>query len=222
MADTRGGLGYLLVGQPSMASAVARALATKGNQPQYLEGRFELGVVAQDLTRPEYEWLRRTTSWHGSASQAAVAAQFQAIQFGQAVAARQMLTILDEVTISNENAAAERFLYGISRTTNGATAGPFFGFPADDRVLDAAHAAQSGSFLVTMSNAVSPFNGQPSALIAIQPGDSVVLKGPWMLTAKPGPVAGILASFAVMAATQNRICTVSFRWRERELLASEQ
>lgn len=220
MADLRAGLGYLLVGQPTMASAVARALATKGNQPQYLEGRFELGVVALDLTRPEYEWLRRVTTWHLSASQAAVAAQFQAIQFGQSVSGRQMISVIDEVTICNENVAAERFLYGISKNTNGVTSGPFFGFPADDRVLDANLNAQSGSFLGTQSNVGGAFAGVASGLITIQPGDSVVLKGPWILTAKAGPA--IQASFCVQAATQNRICTASFKWRERELLSSEQ
>jgi hypothetical protein len=217
----RGGIGYLLVGQPAISSVVARALATKGDQPQYLEGRYELGVQALDLTEFEYRWLRRTQTWQAWASQAAVAAQIQGVQLFLSTApfGRTVLAVIEEITIINANAAAQTIAYGLSTTTQGITSGPFFGYPADDRSVDAVGAAQSLVGLGTLSAAASPLTVNRAGLVSILPGDSKTLRGPWILSGKV--VSTVSETFCIASTNINQIVQASFRWYERDMLASE-
>jgi hypothetical protein len=222
--DARGGVGYLLLGQPALSSIVARALATKGDQPQYVEGRYELGLTALDLTDFEYQWLRRSQTFQVWASQAAVGAQLQAIQMiagsNAGGVARNVISVIEEITILNENAASQRFHYGLSSNTNGVTSGPFFGYCADDRGTDGAGGSQSQASIGTQSNAGGAFTANRSGLVSILPGDSKTIRGPWILTGKP---AGIVTeTFCIQGGQSNIIVTAGIRWRERDLLASEQ
>lgn len=222
----RGGLGYLLIGQPAISSVVARALATKGDQPQYVEGRYELGVQALDLTDFEYRWLRRSQTWYGNAIQAAVAGQIQGVQFGLTTPSfgRILLAVLEEITLINQNAAALTLLYGLSSTVQGATSGPFLGYPADDRSLDngPTFTAQSAGFVATLSAVASPFAGMlnRAGVIILQAGASAVIKGPWIISGKQVAL-GFSSSFCVAGTVANQVVGAGFRWYERELLASE-
>jgi hypothetical protein len=220
----RSGLGYLLIGQPSISSLVSRALATKGAQPQYLEARYELGVQALDLTDFEYRYLRRTTTFLANVAQGAVAAQFQGAQFGigSAGTGRSIVAVLESVTICNENAAAQVFLYGVSNIdTFGATSGPFFGMTADDRALDSGGLVQSAAFVATQSNAGALINANRAGRVAVPAGATVEVVGPWILSGKVAVGGAVFTSFVVQPAAQNLVCSAGFRWYERDLLASE-
>jgi hypothetical protein len=221
----QGGIGYLLVGQPSLSSAVARALATKGDQPQYIEGRYELGVQALNLVDFEYRWLRRINTFQAWASQAAVAAQNQAIQLGAGTiaggVARNMITVCESVIVCNENAAVQRFFIGLSTNNVGAASGPFFGYSADDRSLDASAAIQSNAFLATQSNAGALISANRSLVVTVPANTSMIVPGPWVISGKP-TTGGVTVSLVVAGGQSNIIVTAGFRWWERELLASEQ
>ena len=218
------GLAYLLLGQPALSQVITRALATKGEQPQYLDPRYQAGVSMLDLSDFEYRWLRRAITFHAWASQAAVAAQVQAIQMGAGTIAggvsRQNLVVIESITILNENATTQRFHYGLSSNINGATTGPFFGMAADDRGTDGTGAVQSQAFLATQSAAGGPFTANRAGIVSILPGDSKEIRGPWVLTGKPAGT--VTESFCIAGGQSNIIVTAGIRWWERELLASEQ
>lgn len=222
----QGGLGYLLIGQPALASIVARALATKGAQPQDIEQRYQLGLNALDLTDYEYRYLRRTTTFQAHATQAAVAAQNQAVtlSIGSVGTARSVVAVLEELTICNDNAGAQTFFYGVSNVNSfGATGGPFFGMAQDDRSLgtDAAASVQSAAFVQTQSNAGAFLTANRAGRIVLAPGTSQILRGPWVLSGRTIPSLSVFSSFVVLGGQSNIIVTAGMRWYERDLLASE-
>lgn len=223
--ELREGVGYLLVGQPTLSAGLARALATKGDQPQYIDPRYDLSITAYDLTTPENRWLRRINTFEAWASQAAVAAQNQGVQLGAGTiaggVARNMITVCEKVIVANENAATQRFLVGLSTNNFGASSGPFFGYAADDRSLDASAAIQSNAFLATQSNPGALIAANRSRLVTVPAGASVEVNGPWIISGKPTS-GGVTVSLVVAGGQSNIIVTAAFRWYERELLASEQ
>lgn len=224
MKRDAGGVGYLLIGQPTLSAGLARALATKGDQPQFIDGRYDLSINALDLTAFEYRWLRRINTFQAWASQAAVAGQNQSVQLGAGTiaggVARNMLTVCESVTVCNENAASQRFHVGLTTNAIGAASGPFFGYAADDRSLDSSAAIQSNAFLATQSNAAALIAGNRAAIVTVPAGSSVVVPGPWIISGKPAGT--VTVSLVVVGGQSNIIVTAGFRWYERELLASEQ
>lgn len=220
MAEPRGGLGHLLIGQPSLSSTVARALATKGDQPQYIEGRYNLGITALDLTQPEYRWLRRHTTWESHIAQAAVAAQFGYAQLGYLQASLGRISIICEsVLLSNTSAGRLGYFISLGFNALGIATGPFSGHPVDDRMYDAAGAAASAAFVGGGTNAAPGVTAQQSRFVSLASGASLEVFGPWIVTGKVTPTTA--SSLTIVADTVNVSVQVSFRWRERELLASE-
>lgn len=216
------GLAYLLIGQPALSSIVARALATKGEQPQTIESRYQLGINALDLTDFEFRYLRRMATYTAFASQAAVAAQNQSVQFGLATApfGRTVLAVIEEIQVHNNNAAAQTFLYGLSNNSVGAASGPFFGQAIDDRFWDQVAAPnQSAGFVATQSNAGALITLNRVGAVLVPAGSTVTVKGPWIISGKSTGV--VSTSFLVAGGQSNIIVAASFRWYEREMMSSE-
>lgn len=216
----RGGLGYLLVGQPNISSLVARALATKGDQPQFLEGRYELGITALDLTGMEYRWLRRSSTFEVHVNVAAVAAQFGYAALGISLGlSGRFLCTVESIILSNTTGARLGYNFGVRNLALGAAVGPNFGFSADDRSLSAASDQQSSAFGLGGTNAAPGFGTTRGRFCSLLSGESQVIPGPWVLSGKDNGVTTV--GLWVVADTVNATLQVSFRWSERELLASE-
>ncbi len=213
----RDGLGYLLLGQPALSSLVARALATKGDQPQNLEQRYQLGVNALDLTDPEYRYLMRRPTFGVGVSLAAVAAQFGIYEFGPS--AGRPGAVIESLILSNLQAAASGFFFAVTTIASGAVGAGVFGFPEDDRFFSPALVPRGAYSLASGSNAVNPLAGSNPRIVQLPASTSIELTGPWMLSGKDNGVT--IARLTVVTSQVNVASAVSVRWRERELLASE-
>ena len=222
MKSLREGLAYLLLGQPALSSLVARALATKGDQPQYLESRYQLGINALDLTDPEFLYLRRSPTFVASINQAAVAAQFPIIALQNNLAgSRASLCVIEEITIANTAAAAAAngAVFGVTfGGAGGVGAGAVSGVCQDDR-FGGVNLQQSRWTIAAGSNAASPMAIGAGYLVQLPGNTSQTFRGPWILSNKDN---GVFSAQLVIAGTNvNTALAATIRWHERELLASE-
>lgn len=219
--DTRiPGLGHLLVGQPDIAGRLSRALALKGELPQFTEQDYNLGITVEDLTRPEFNWLRREARYFGGTQVGAVAAQFSQITFSTLVAGTRGLAVVEKIVLSNITGAANGFIVGMSLTGGSVIAPTLNAAPGDDRVGIAPGGFGPGMFGVGFgTSAGTPIAAPTFTTIQLPANESFVLEGPWVLTGAP---IGIARSILVVTSTQvNVAIAASFYWRERSLLATE-
>jgi hypothetical protein len=200
--------GVLAIGQPDLADQLFRALQLKGPLPNELDRHYQLGINALDLMDPEYRYLRREALAYGGALVAAGGAGN--FGFGSLRGAADKVIVLDEVHLANPTAATIQFQCGVQGQFPSGV-GAVAGTPRDARLGVASVLA--GAVRMGVDPApVAPF--QPYT-IAVQAGDTYCLR-----------VAAVLASasqfWSAIAQTANVAVGVTFFWRERAMLTSEQ
>lgn len=220
------GIGHLLVGQPDVAERMMRGLALKGTLPQYIDGDYDPMVVVEDLTAEEFGWCRRFIPWQAAIGQAAGGAGvFSLCVLGpKASQGRTALAVVDEIVISNLNAGAVQYRYGIIPTSASGSAGAISGVaPVDDRTLNNVPAGQNGLFAVGGGqNAVDPITLSPAnaGLCVLLPNTSIILNQKWVLSGAVN-TGGNQQYLAIWTTVANLSVNVGFRWRERALMATE-
>lgn len=181
--------GYLLLGQPTLAEQTMRALELKGDLPQLVDPRFQLGVTTDDWTSEEYLWLRRTQP---IVYNFAVAANVGFPSTGQlSQPAFRPLLRIQRIIVLNANAALQQLqIYFAAAAGGGVAFGVGGGAPRDDRAIAnaaaIASATGSGQFTVGTGNtAVIPTVPAVGAVnVQIPASSTAVFELPWVCTGK--------------------------------------
>lgn len=214
------GLADLLLGQPEVSERIMRALALKGALPQYLAPEFQPQVIAEDLNKPEFSWLRRETLWGAGLFAPAVVGETSLVTLGgRTNAQRAVIGTVEYVIITNQNAAVTSFRYGlIDQAHQGSAASTSDGSPRDDR-----QAAQTKSFfgvgIGSNAGVITTFTN--SQFVLLPASTSLYIPGPFILTLG-NSAAPAQCTFAVWGTALNQSVQASFQWRERAMLVTEQ
>jgi hypothetical protein len=218
MGDRIPGLGHLLNGQPELGERLQRALLLKGEIPQFLEQRIGVSITVDDLTRAEYDYLRRTTRFVSGLTAGAVAAQLSQVVLGfPAGATLRHLLAVDQLIISNFGAAAMSCGFGVAALA--AVVPTVQGLAADDRLwTTGGGGTPSVAMLGNGANAASPLSVQAGAVVL--PGNSsIIVPCNFLMTNQLFGVARL--GVYVVGNTVNQAVGATFCWRERSLLSSE-
>jgi hypothetical protein len=221
------GLAHLLIGQPDIGERLMRALALKGQLPQYIDGDIDPSVTVEDLTGREYDYLRRFIPWAASFGQVAGGAGvWSLVGIGpKSTQGRSAIAVVDRVWIQNSTAGALTYRLGLFPTTATGTLLAVTGVaPIDDRVLNNVPAGQNGLFAGGGgTSAVDPITGIPgsTATFTVPGGNTFEVVGPWILTGATN-TAGAQHYLAITPVLANTVVNATFYWRERALLATEQ
>lgn len=212
--------GTFLLGYAEYAEAVMRTLGLKGDLPADIETMFGLGFQLNDLSDPEFQYLRRAVLWESGGTCSAVAAEFGIFALGGRAGAttRQIMAIVEEVTISNIAAAVNAFSVGVDWYNTATFAGGFTrtSYPRDDR---AALVSTSAFATATDTDPATPM-GSSHYVVSLAAGAVQTLQGPWIITNKPN-AAGLPSTFSVGGGVVNLSFRVGIKWRERELHDTE-
>lgn len=207
-------VGQYLIGQPTVAEQVMRALGLKGDLPQRVDGLFALGLTVDDFTRPEYAWLRRESLYEQGANIAAVAAQFSNAYL--TITGQRALAVVEQIIIVNLDAAATRnFRFAVRSVTAFPYAVTGTGSSRDDRATGPANSIArfgSGTSAARQVNG-GPFVSVPSLGTLIVPV-SIILTGATDNTGAQG-------ALCVETDIVNVPCMIGWIWRERSIMDSE-
>lgn len=207
----------MLIGAPAFAEQIMRALAIKGDLPSYLNSEFAARFIAEDFTKGEYQWVRRSVLFELGTSQAAVAAQFGIVNFTTRLASqgRAVMAIVDQVAIGNTTAGTQQISYGVNFLGSSIADPTVDAFVRDDRALQ----ARSAYSLSSGTAAPSPLAGTSHKLATIPAGGTYVDPGPWILTNNDNTIfrSGLIFVTTVV----NQAINVSIQWREREVIQEE-
>lgn len=197
--------GVLDVNQPDYPAQIAKAFGVQGSLPGQLDYRVGVGIQLDDFTAPEFWWLRRGLLGIWGGNQAAVAAQFGWVGIQGAPG---ILTTVEQIVLTNPNAAALQYLVGITTVTP--SAGAYF--PCGVRDVRGGTSSQCA----TLGGARAAAALTPPAqafLVSVPANSSVVLDTPFVLTG---------ATFlSAQAQTLNVIAQATFLFRERTQLQQE-
>lgn len=210
--------GYLLNGQAELAEQTMRSLELKGDLPQLVDPRIQLGVQVDDWTKPEYRWTRRMGSFMRGELSGAVAAQFSYVIFGSLTVASRTLAAVDSAIISNPGAAAVQVQFGLIDSALFAPAS-FTGI-RDDRMYAGGVTTRAAFGTQSVQNVTALLTtGNPAVYLA--PGTSMRVPLEVVLTNKPSGTAGQLIQLAFQNSIVLSGLAVSVFWRERALLTTE-
>jgi hypothetical protein len=209
--------GAMLIGQSEYAERLMRALALKGDLPQYIAPVADLSYTQEDFTRFDWCWLRRETRWSVGGTGVAGVGVFSIFAFAaQSAVGRQTLASVDKIIVSNPSAATISVNFGLTMAGVGGVALTRFGQMLDDRQFQA---AQSGFAAGTGQNAASPAPAQ-CFLFSIPAGGSFDLPVcPLLMTNADNGVFG--SAFVIVPTVVNVGMQVGMTWRERQLSDSE-
>lgn len=198
-----------------------RALALKGQLPQYLDPEFQASINLADLTDAEFRYLRRETLWEAGLTQAAVVGEFGVLVVGpKNNSTRTTLGVIEEVIVQNIAGSATSLRVGLISTANtGSAANAGAGVPRDDRYAGASNQSVFG--VGVGSNAVSPTTYTNTSFIRLGVDAIATVKGPWVLTNGVGPTAASQVLMGVWGTEVNKALQAHFIWRERALLTTE-
>lgn len=209
------GLGERLLGQPEVAERARRALSIKGEMPERLEEQLSGSVTMEDLTQPEYWWLRRTMSyWRGVTVAAGGAGNFNVFSLAQSPSA-SVLAIVDQIVIYNSTAAIQLYRFGLSTNNAVGTSTSIDGGPLDAR-QQGDPLIVTGAFQIFHGvnlTAFFPLTNDGVVDVQVAANSQLFIPGAWLLTSA--------MNLFVSGGNANVAGGVSFRWRERSKLASE-
>lgn len=191
---------------PGLANAIIRALAIQGDYPAEIEPKYSMGIQVEDLTNPEYWFLRGGKRYASCRVAAAVAGQQSFIQLNGGITGDSVM-IVERIAITNDAVANVPYTLGLG-TAVAAGAQNNLMCQADDRHRQIGYA----TFISGASAA--PVLPAPNPLYVRVPNSGfLVIEGPWIITGN--------LSLNVICNTVNTVCAVNFWWRERKLLKSE-
>lgn len=205
----RGVPGLLDQNQQDIATQVGRALSVQGFVPARLDANLELGITAEDFTRPEFWHLRRGRLLGIGNNTPAVAAQ---LGFVYLQGAAGTLTIIERIEIFNRNAAVQRVAIGFQAAAPAAGFAPIRAPTRDSRVGLTSNPTSTG---FSAGNAVGPTVPTTYVSAYIGAGQLWASEVPWVMTG-----AGVFFTL-VNDLTVNQTLDVELYWRERVILETE-
>lgn len=218
MAQFQSPTGGMLLGIPDYGEQLMRALGLKGDIPSYIAPELIATLQVDDLSRGEYAWLRRTARFQVGGTVVAVAGQFGIWTFfGQNNANRNLMGIVDSLSIGNPGAAAITVSFaGVTFTGVGGVTPNRFGQNLDDRQFLNVQSAFAGG---VGANAVNPTPAQACLYVVPAGGSLDIPQLPVILTNVPFTTFN--PSLLVVCSAVNTAFTVAMSWRERQVLDSE-
>lgn len=192
--------------QPDHGQLCFRALGMAGPLPQYLNPEMQLTVQIEDLTAPEYQWLRRTRRVTAGFSVPAVAGQRGYVQVDASVTSPTGLVVLERVQLLQTTGATLNFQVGLGSTPGPLTQQTVSGM--DDR---APLGTAIGRALLGQ-NAAPVVPPQAQTLFAVS-GVALDLPVPWIIAGS--------SVWSLICVTVNQTFTVVLQWRERLRLLTE-
>lgn len=201
-----------------------RGLDMKGDLPELVDPRFQLGIAAQDFTGPEFSWLRRESRVGHSITSGASVGNFSTIEFGlypsPSDVNQRIMVVVDKIIISNGNANAGRMFWGLIDKTFAGGAGP--GTQFDDRDVVPGAGAIPGVVFGAAANPAAATLIQPACLAWIQGGSNLTVDYPFILTNKRAVTGGNPRNvLAFCSGELNVAWSVTIMYRYREILSSE-
>jgi hypothetical protein len=197
--------------QQDYASQLNKALGLQVRPPGHIEATVGVGIQLDDWTRPEYQVLRGSRLFVVRGAVAAVAGQFQMVQF--IANTPDSLIVLESMTVMNTNGAAMQITYGWGGFDGGITAAPE---ARDSRIYGSASSAY-----VTAQSAAAPTAPTPNGGF-LQLGVNAIETVPlnWVIC---NPSKGFATSpvFKVMPTAVNQNLQVVIFYRERRILQTE-
>jgi len=214
--------GYLLLGNPSPAEQAMRALELKGDLPQLVDPRFQLGLNLLDLDTMPYGFLQKKLRYVVSKAGAAVAAQHTQFcfvpppNFG---GTRPTLVHIRRVHII-AGATAIEVQMGLSAGGPGACGAFVAGSPCDDRAYGGA-TASAGSTMGTGNAVASLLPAQPLRIVNVPLNTMLTLDVDYVLTSRDVTGGVFLTSFVAEVSGLNVPATLTMEFDERPLMTSE-
>lgn len=211
--------GGMLLGNADYSERLMRALALKGDLPQFMAPVFGNSFQLEDFSRAEWSWLRRETRWSVGGTGVAGAGVFSIWAFGtDAATLRQTQATVDSIVVSNPSGATISLTFGLSMAGTGGVALTRFGQQLDDRQFQAAQSLYAAG---TGQNAASPAPAQ-GYLFSIPAGGAIQLPvTPVILTAQPNAAGTFTSVIVIVPTVVNTGFQVGMTWRERQLSDSE-
>lgn len=196
--------------QPDLGQLLQRAIGAQQDISGNVQGALQPALLLDDLTLPEYRWLRRMQTFSTFGTVAALAGNVSGIQFFKKPLTSRALAVVHNIIITNLNAAAASFQLGIT-----------FGVP-NLGTLTIARMDDRQPAIVTPGG-ISQFDAQtfqaavPPAVfgpfVRLQPSTSMVLPNVF--------IVGAGASLLMMTGAGNLQFAASFDWRERATIPLE-
>lgn len=196
--------------QPDYGGLLSRSIGAQQDISGNVLGALSPILQVDDLTLPEYRWLRRMQTFSTFGTVAALAGNVSGVQFFRRTTQGRAIAVVHNIIITNLNAAAASFQLGIT-----------FGVPnlgtltvarMDDRQPALVAPGGISQFEAqTFQAAVAPAVFGP--FVRLQPSTSMVLPNVFMV--------GAGASLLMMTGAANLQFACSFDWRERSLIAQE-
>lgn len=192
------------INQAEWGDAVIRAAMVTGRPFAVGGDQIDYSLQVDDLTLPEFWWLRRGGLYTFGGSLAASAGNNGAMEIRVTPGRSDAIGIIDHVMVGCSATS------GFNLQVKAGVLGPWFsGSPADDR-LSARPSMLEGSLV----NTAVAFGFTTGAKTVFCPsGSTVFIPGPWVLSGH--------LSLLVAANTSNIITTFACQWRERVKLATE-
>lgn len=218
----------ILINQLDIGSRLVRGLDAKGEIPKLTSPDYELEILTEDFTQPEYMWLRRATYWTRSARLAAPGAGLVNVWSltNANLAASKVLAVVDQIWITNDTAANQLWAIGLSaQNTVGAFVTLDFG-PNDVRQSVTPLSVQSAYNINAGTNAVAlfPLANAGSFQIMVPANTCLLVPCHYILGDSITRLTGGSQSLFVSQGNLNvggALEGVGFRWLERPQLQSE-
>lgn len=212
----------LLNAQPEIAERAIRALDLKGDVPNMIDSTEQLSITVEDLTAPEYEWLRRGYRQCVAGAPAAAAGNFSGVVLGTLTPQNSVLAVIRRFRLYNFAAAAQNFRWAVIQSTAWAGFTLVNSFPAvcDSRSLIAAAGIPSSQFKVFTGNlAVNPVAS--GCLVGLPAGGVADIKVPIILsdTTEFGTAAS--PAFMLFVDAANVSFHLEIEYSERLMMQSE-
>lgn len=215
----------ILINQLDIGTRVIRALDAKGEIPKLTSSRYDLQIGAEDLTKPEFSYLRKESRFVGAQTSAAFAAETSFVWIGFPLAnvpgRAPVLAHVYQLTLENGSAAAMSLHYGLSSAAGDGVGG---GGPADDRqnAQGAGFASVPMMLINANHNAAAPLGLPNCGRVLLPATSSITIPVDFFLTNKQ-PVAGATTRLQlyVQGNTVNSAVAATFWWTERPILSSE-
>lgn len=207
-----------LLGYAEYAECLMRTLGLKGDLPADIQRTYGVGFQLNDLSDPEFQYLRRAVLWESGGTQNAVAAEFGVCVLAGRLGAttRTTLAIIDKVIISNLGAVAA-FSVGVDWGSLATIASiNRTSYPRDDR----AALVSTSAFATGTDSDPAQLLGSSHYTMSLNANERQEVVGPWIISNKPN-AAGNPSFFAVNCGLVNNAFRVGIMWRERELHDTE-
>lgn len=209
----------MLLGASGFSEGLMRALGIKGDLPRELFPLYSVNFTADDFSKPEYQWTRRSSRWESGAIVAPVAGQLsRAALLTRTTAAnqRQILAVVDLIEVTTPTAGGTGVQVALSFAGTGLADPTMDAGRQDDRILGKASNAFSIASGAAVANPIAALS--PRVFILAQ-NQLLTIPGPWILTNNDNGI--FRAALLVIGTTGNVDLRVNFRWSERDLLPEE-